>query len=330
MQESGEYKDVELKKLHSDLLNKIREFHPDSEHYQNLKRSIASKGYNRSMLILIGPHRDPETGEVVPDEYNICNGLHRTEACKELGLETVPCFFDARLTPETAQQWQYVLNTSVPTKLKEKFEHFKRYALTHPDKRQKDIAKDFDITQTELSRIMNYKKLVDKAKDFVDSGKIRPTAALALATVPQQYQEQFIEKAQDLPTNEFVEFITAQRKAINKALREGTKDVKTQVAQKFIGLAEAKRLLQQVINELDQTDPGEERYLILTGEKTMGEKMLCCDPETIAFKEEQKTQKAAQSKLEAARKRKEAAEAKFRELEKQAGVTESQIAESLA
>ena len=53
-----------IKKVQSLALNKIREFHPESEQYQNIKRSIARNGFYTTCPIYVRPLRNPETKEV--------------------------------------------------------------------------------------------------------------------------------------------------------------------------------------------------------------------------------------------------------------------------
>jgi len=324
---------IDPKKINASELNNIREYHPDDPHTLHIKRLIKSKGFHPNRPVFVTPARNPETDEIIPDEFILCDGLHRTMIAKELGLKEIPCTVKERLTPEEAQQSQYMLNTNVPTKPREQYEHFKRYMLAHPTKTQSEIAEDFGKTPTDISKIMGYGKLTKSLQAKLDKGQITPSVGLTLARVPIQYQEQVANEVEKegMPADAAISYITQQRKAFNKALREGKSKVDFVVTKKFVGLREAEAMLDHVTNTLKNTDPETEDYLILTGEKQMAEKMLSCDPETLKQKELAREAKKEQRSLESAmkklQKQKEEVERLEAELKRQK--TES-AAESLA
>jgi len=313
---------------------RIREVQGDSEHFANLQRSIARHGFIRAMRITVRPLRDPETKKIVEGKFEICNGMQRVEACTRLKLPTIPAWIDEDLTDEQVQQLQYGLNESVPTSLKDKVAHFQKYCAMHPELTQAQIAEEFCVSANELSKILRFKNLNPDIATLVYSGKIKPTAAMQLVTVPIEYQEQFMKPAMEMPVGDFVNFVKDQRRAIAKARRTRSETVVFEHKPKLVTLLEGKKLHDAARELLDIRNLDDPEYKFHLGQVQMAEKFLQIDPETIAYKEglkeqnkEEKTAIAAQKRAE---KRLAEAQKNMEELKKRKTNKQPVLAESLA
>lgn len=306
---------VPLENLVVLTLNKIREFHPDSEKYQNLKRSIASKGFNPAMAIFCRPLVDPVTKKEIPNKLEVCNGQHRTEACKELGISPVPCIV-RHITDEEMEAWQFSLNESVPTTVGEKAAFFRAFSLRHPELTQQEIANKFDITPTALSQLLRFHKLTPEATALVDSGKLKTTAALTLCTLPATYINEYLEEAMTMPTNEFIEYIKDNRMAINRAIASGEELQKEELKPKLISRDDAVARLKAEKFRLEATDPDSEDYIKVSGRISAMEEFLTIDPASVAAAEAIKNSSKTQKDLERATKRAQEATKVLEELRK--------------
>ena len=320
---------VKLEKIDCLKLNKIRDFKPESEKYQNLKRAIAEDGYDSSMPILCRPMRDQVTNELVPEMLEVCNGQHRYNACKELEIEMVAVIIREMNDKDMARN-QYKLNESVPTSQREKCNYFKRFLSDNPNMTQTEVATDHGITPTELSNVLKLDKLIPEAVALLDKGKLKATAAIYLATIPTDHQKDFLKDAMSKPTGEFAEYVQASRKAIAQAMREGTKVEKIEFPPKLISLSEARDKLNGQKELLEATDVNSDDYSRLTGWVQCAELFLQIDAETIALKRSIKERDSQSKALERAQKRGEEATKNISEIVEKNRAMEKQIAEAEA
>lgn len=313
---------------------RIREVQGDSEHFANLQRSIVRHGFVRAMRITVRPLLDPETKKIINGKFEICNGMQRKEVCNRLKLETIPAWVDEELTDEQVQQLQYGLNESVPTSLKDKVAHFQKYCAMHPELTQAEIAHEFCISTGELSKILRFKYLKPEIAQLVYSGKIKPSSAMQLVTVPNEFQEQFIKPAMEMKVSDFIDFVKDQRKAISKARRMRSETVIFEHKPKLITLLEGKKLHDEAKELLDSLDVGDAEYKFYLGKFQMAERFLQIDPETIALKEANKDQDKEEKALVAAQRRAEKrvadANKNMEELNKRKAIKQPALAESLA
>jgi len=317
-----------ISKVHNAEIGKIRPLHTELPQYQNLKKTIATVGYNGAYPILVRPMIDPITKAVIPGEYLIVNGQHRHHIMTELGAKEIPAVINDKMTDEEAAICMYQLNESVPTKLSEKHEHFKSFCARNPGMTQEDVAEIHGISPQELGKILKFDRLNDQAKALVEQGKIPTTKALALATVPTEFQEQFLERAVTDDTKTFVQTIQDHKKEIAVAKRKGAATVEEKVVPKLVSLAEAKIILEKALRELKAASPDNvEEYAKLTGRKDMCEEMMQVDPHTLAYKEAVKEQEKTEKALAAARKKRMEQDKAIKELEAKKAKQDSEEAE---
>lgn len=306
-----------IKKVQSLALNKIREFHPESENYQNIKRSIAKNGFYTTCPIYVRPLRDPETKKVIADQYEICNGNHRFHAAQELNLTEIPCVIED-MTDQDMQIRQYQLNESVPTTLSEKHAYFKHFMLNHPDMTQGQIAEAHSINPTQLSQILRLSKLSEDAKLLVDADKIKPTAALVLVSIPTEFQKDFLEQSMKMPVNEFIEYVKANRDRIKKAQITNADSVETNdfppelktKAEIILMLANERGLL--AVADVASI----EEYARLTGRVQALEEVLSLDAPTMNYRKGEKDRQKKAAEEKRALKRKEEADANLEAIRK--------------
>ena len=300
-----------IKKVQSLALNKIREFHPESEQYLNIKRSIARNGFYATCPIYVRPLRNPETKEIIPDSWEICNGNHRFHAAQENGLKEIPCVIED-MSDADMQVRQYQLNESVPTTLSEKHQYFKHFLINHPMMTQAQVAEMHSINPTQLSAILRLSKLSEDAKKLVDSDKIRPTSAMILISIPTEFQKDFLEQAMTMPTNQFAEYVKEHRDKIRKAQASGQETIETS---EFPPELKSKTEIVLKLNaERDLLEVADivnvEEYAKQSGRVSILEEILSLDPPTLNYRRQEKTRvKAMADERRALKKKEEADEA---------------------
>lgn len=312
-------------KIHNAEVGKIRPLHTDTPEYQNLYRTIERVGFNSAYPILVRPLVDPVTKKPISGEYQIVNGQHRHNVCKELGLPNIPAIINDTMTDEEAAICQYQLNESVKTTIKEKHDYFKQFCAKSPNLTQAEIAEMHGISPNELSRILKFEKLIESAKTLVGDNKIPTTKALALATVPPEFQDHFLSDAQNMDTQQFVEKIQAYKKEMQIKKRRGdTSPLEDKVIAKLVPPSEAKLKLEMAKKDLEAADPDDPDYNRLIGRKQMAEEMLQVDEHTLQWKAAVKEQEKSERALAAARKKMEEQQRLIKEMEEKRAQAGSQ------
>lgn len=170
--------------------------------YLELVDSIRADGVLQP--ILIRPVNDPDYS------YEVVEGWHRLEAAKEAGLKEIP-YINKELTDHEVRLIQVKCNSIRP--ITRTFEYARRL---------KRLMED-GLTLTELSAMLNknpkwikdqiqLNRLCDKARPYVERGEIKLTSALALANLPGDLQDKFVDDAVAMQAGEFIERAKAARR----------------------------------------------------------------------------------------------------------------------
>lgn len=329
----GQFITVPIESLRLPKGARIRNLQDSHPRYEDLKRNIAVHGIQQS--IIVHPYIDPATNKIVPNIYEIVDGLQRTEAARAVKLTKVPVDVRPRLSDDEVSILQITTNEHrIPTSPKDLLDHIKRYAFLHPEMSQRDLAKELGFTEQKLGNILKLKNLHPSLMQQVTDGKIKITHAVALATLPQEYQtEEDVMLQLALPSDQFINYITAKKQAIVKTKATGT----TEEVVVYIPLRR-----EAIINKLEvarialkDAQPNDENYGILTGRVQMAEEILQVDPETLRIKAIAKEQARLEKAKERAEKAAKVAADVLADVKKQSEsaaskVTEKTLAESLA
>jgi len=171
----------------------LRPIRRDSAEYLELVESISKDGVLQPILV-----RPLESGG-----YEIVEGWHRYEASKEAGLDEIPCLI-VELTDDEVLIFQLKCNSIRPKT--QTFEYARRLKL----------LMERGLTMPELSRLidkspkwikdqLHLNRLCEAAQAPYERGELKMTSALALANLPRDLQDKFLDDAISLPAPEFVE-----------------------------------------------------------------------------------------------------------------------------
>lgn len=170
----------------------LRPVRRDSPEYAEMVESVAKDGILQPILVR------PRDGR-----YEIVEGWHRFEAAKEAGLVSIPCLI-RDMTDEEVLVVQLKCNTIRPKT--HTFEYARRLkilmasGLTLPE-----LCRKIDKTPQWVRNQLQLNRLIEPARAPFERGEIKMTAALALANLPEDLQEKFVDDAVAMPTTEFVE-----------------------------------------------------------------------------------------------------------------------------
>lgn len=195
----------------------------DTVEFKELVQSIASQGVLQSVLVrpIINEAGEQKVNESGEPCYYLVDGLQRFTASKEAGLDTIPCAVRS-MTDEEALKIQIVANVQrVETTPVQYSAQLNRLLAINPGLTQAELAADLGKTPAWLGEMLGLVKLNEEAARLVDEGHIKLTAAYALAKLPEDKQGDFIERAQTMQPEEFLQTCNNYRKELNKAKRAG-------------------------------------------------------------------------------------------------------------
>jgi ParB/RepB/Spo0J family partition protein len=138
-----------------------------------------------------------------PGEFEIVDGWHRYSASREAGLVEIPCLIRS-MTDREVMVYQLMCNSMGPET--RPFEYARRLKLLMED--GCTLPELSALTKKSTSWIKNILKLVrvcKEARDPIERGEIKMTAALALANLPPQLQTKFLDDAISMSATEFCE-----------------------------------------------------------------------------------------------------------------------------
>jgi len=213
---SGQPAIIQLKKVRPNPVA-LRTVNHQSETYEGIRDSIKEKG------ILNPPSvrrkEDPETHE---EYYELIDGLHRYTAALEVGLVDIPVlvldFNDAQVL-----EAQIVANLhNVKTSPSQFTKQLKRILAMNPLMTESELAQKLGCTiqfiQQRLS-LVNIENV--EILKLVDDGKIPLTNSYALAKLPTEEQQNFLEQAMTMKPDEFIPLVNARVKELKEARRQG-------------------------------------------------------------------------------------------------------------
>jgi len=172
----------------------LRPIRRNTAEYEELVGSIRVDGVLQP--ILVRPC-NPSTGF----DYEVVEGWHRLEAAREAGLDSIPCMI-RDLSDEQVLIVQIKCNAIRP--VTRTFEYARRLMIL--------MQQGYTLPQLSVLIAKNPKWIKDQlqlnrvcedARPAVERGEIKMQAALALANLPTDLQQKFIDDAIALPTKVF-------------------------------------------------------------------------------------------------------------------------------
>lgn len=170
----------------------LRPVRRNAPEYFEMVESIRKVGVYQPILV-----RPVEGG------HEIVEGWHRYEASKEAGRTTIPCII-REMSDHEVLVAQLQCQSIRP--LTASFEYARRLKLLmQGGLTMKQLSEMISKTPKWIQDQIQLNRLCDSARDPVENGDIKMTAALALANLPIDLQEKFIDDAISMTAQEFTE-----------------------------------------------------------------------------------------------------------------------------
>lgn len=172
----------------------LRSVRKNSVEFQELIESIRVDGVLQSLLVRPVPGTD---------EFEVVEGEHRRVASTIAGRDDVPCIV-REMTDDEAVLVQLKANAVRPLET-QVYEYARRLRKFLDDGvTLAALSNKIDKSNDWIRRMLRLNNLRAEAIEPVNRGDIPLKSAIALATLPQELQEQFIEDAKVMKTREFV------------------------------------------------------------------------------------------------------------------------------
>ena len=240
----------------------------ESEKYLGLVESIRNVGFNGA--ITVRQAFNPENGQprLVDGRqiYELIDGLHRWNAAKDAGLETIPCQVKEGLDKEGVMVEQVMMNLhKIDTRPIEFTHQLQRLIAYNPTLTVVELAHKIGKSPTFIHGRLSLLKLHENIQRLVDDGKITLSNALPLCKLPKDEQLGFVDLAMQASPAEFVPEVNKRVKEIREARKAGRDTAPqefspTAALQKKADIeaeAETLNVIQQLIDETGATTAAE-------------------------------------------------------------------------
>jgi ParB/RepB/Spo0J family partition protein len=303
----------------------LRKVDRKAEKYLGLVEAIRLKGLLNPISVR---EVRGENGEIT---YGLVDGLHRLNACRDVGHESIPCHV-TDLKEADVLETQVIANVhTIETKPVEYSKALLSILASNPLMSKSDLAGKLAKTSSWIGERLGLLKLTEEVAALVDDGKIGLSNAYALTKLDAEGQVDFVDRAISMSPQEFIPTVNARVKEIRDDKRKG-KDAKPAV---FVPVAML-RGRSEVLAEMEKGIVGaslirEHNLTTLQEAFIMAIKwVLQVDPNSAALQkaqddERREERKKAQEASTVERKRKRAKEAaeKAAQLQKEAEEAQS-------
>lgn len=178
--------------------------------------------------------KDATTGEIF---YGIIEGLHRYTASLDAGKETIPAQV-MTMDDAEVEEAQIIGNIhKIETTPVQYSKALQRLMGRNPMSTFSQMAQKLHRSDTWLKERLGLTKLTKAVGDLVDSGKINLSNAYVLAKLPEDKQADFANRAMEMSPQEFGGTVTAFKRELDKARREGRQPA----AEGFVAVARARK-----------------------------------------------------------------------------------------
>ncbi len=192
----------------------LRDAQKNEVEFSELVDSIRKYGVLNAILIRRQAGSDGKKFELV-------DGLQRFTASQEAGRSTIPAQV---VTLEEADRIiAQVIGNAVrlDTKLVEYAKALMKILGYNPTWTEAELAAKISKSPTWVSKVLGLLKLSEAAKPLVNEGKIVAANAYALAKLPPEEQDKWLDRAQTTDANQFTQQVYERAKQIRDANRQG-------------------------------------------------------------------------------------------------------------
>lgn len=211
----------------------LRPLNPKTEGFAGLVQSIKDSGFQSQITVREKKLEDGSIG------YEIIDGLHRSSAAREAGLEEVSakildCTDEEMLKLQMQMNWHHI-----PTSHKQFQSHIELLMGHRPNITRAELAAELGISTTNLDNIMKLKNIKDsKILKLIADGDIKLVNAYALGSLDPDDQVSMLDSAMKDPATEFVPKVQQRVKEVREARRQGKE--KTPIT--FMPIAQLRKL----------------------------------------------------------------------------------------
>lgn len=222
--------ETEIVELSIDILTPRRNhrFNPSPKAKRDMiKESIQEHGIIQP--VIVRPAED--CAYTIPGKYEILAGHQRTELCRELGKNTVPCVIKSGLSEEDAEQYVMITNiqrsweelsyseraailseyyTAVKNggRQRDVLDEINSYLQTYSKPVNtraeeglsqigtggiRDVAEEYDLSKNMIARYIRINTLTEDIKVMLDDKEIALIAAVELSYISEENQKVFVE-----------------------------------------------------------------------------------------------------------------------------------------
>ena len=168
----------------------LRPLRKKSIEYLELVESVRKDGVLQPILVR------PKGGK-----YEVVEGWHRLAACKEAGVDRVPCLV-REMTDKEVLLFQVKCNAIRPKTAS--YEYARRLKLLMKEGLTiQELSKLIDKSPKWIADQLQLNRLAPEVAPAVDNGEMSMASALALANLPRDLQPKFVGDAVSMPTKEF-------------------------------------------------------------------------------------------------------------------------------
>lgn len=197
----------------------IRALKRDSESYLGLVASIREKGFLGTLTVR--PVAGPIVDGVATLKYEILDGLHRFNACRDVGINPIACVVK-QMEKSDVLEWQMMANHhKIETRPVEYTQQLQRMIALNPALTMNEIAARLGVSTGFIDGRLGLLKLSDGIQTLVDDGKITLSNAQVLCKLPEEEQSNFVEFAITQNPKEFAQTVNNRRKQLNEARKLG-------------------------------------------------------------------------------------------------------------
>lgn len=194
----------------------LRPVRKNTTTYAELVESIKIHGVIDAVCVRPNPEK--------PGHYILMNGNHRVEASRDAGKETVPAQIFASVSDMEAYEKTIVGNAQKVETRPVEYSKFMQHMLElNPTMTLNQLGNRLGKSESWVKERLRLPDLVEHAAYLTDEGKISLVNAQALAKLPAEEQEAFVERAMTENTDVFVPSVTKRLEEIRAARREGRK-----------------------------------------------------------------------------------------------------------
>lgn len=195
----------------------VREVDQSTEKWAEFLSNIRAIGVIKP--ILVTEYADPDKpGETV---YMLSDGLHRLTAAKAAGFTEIDAKI-ADLTEAKLLQTQMMLNLHVVTTKPVEFaKGVIRLLGLYPTWTMKDACNALNANVGWMNQRLSLLKLTEAYQKLVEEDKLPLVNAYALAKLPPEEQANFVDRAQTMPPDVFVQLANERAKQLKDDANKG-------------------------------------------------------------------------------------------------------------